>query len=120
MPDVDTNDFAKLIEDAQREGSVAHPFGAPSPPRARGRTRGLNVRQTTKMFFCPKDLEDYDEVCNRAWAGEIELRYERNYNTKEGDHVIVLCWFDSRPTKRPDEVEAEGDQEPLERSRKMP
>lgn len=113
------NDFAKIVEQVQEQLAPAHPFGS-GPSRQRGRGPSVNVRQTTRVFQLPEDAPDYDDVCNRAWAGEIEIRYEDRHWTKEGDMIVALCWFDARAQRRSNEVEAEGDREPIVKHRELP
>jgi hypothetical protein len=111
------DDFADMLN-AMQEVTGAHPFGqsAQTAVTARGPRRGVPIRQTTKMFMCPDDLDDYDDTCNRAWAGEIEIRYEKSYETKDGDHIIVLCWFEKRASVKSDEIDADSDTEPMVKS----
>jgi hypothetical protein len=111
------DDFAETLNRMQ-ELTGAHPFGqAASPVTVSGKSRkGPSVRQCTKMFNCPEELADYDDVCNRAWSGEITIRYEKSYETKTGEHVIVLCWFENKAPARPDQVDSMSDVEPVEKS----
>jgi hypothetical protein len=111
------DDFAEIMN-ALQETTGAHPFGH-SPAMvtpARAPRKGPPIRQTTRMFECPDELADYDDVCNRAWSGEIDIRYEKSYETKDGSHWIILCWFERRAPARSDEVDGDGDTEPTVKS----
>lgn len=115
--------FAEVMESANQmaRAPIAHPFGAPLQGVAAARPRqGLPIRQTTEVFALPNKADEYDALMNRAWSGEIEIRYEERQWTKESDLMIVVCYFEHRIEPRPHDVAAEGDAEPEEKSRKLP
>ena len=118
-----TGDFAEIMDQANRmaDAAVVHPFGnGPSPLARVGQGRGLPVRQITQMFYCPKDLAEYDACCNRAWAGEISIRFEERTFTKEGEWLVVVCFMEQdeqRPL--PGETSTNGDTEPDTRPHKL-
>lgn len=117
-------DFAEIVEAASREAQapIAHPFGGPVPALAQGRGPRLQCRQTTQMFFCPRDLAAYDELCNRIWAGELSIRYEeRTPLAKEGEVMILVCFFDAAPPGPPGAgAPANNGEEPEVRAHRIP
>jgi hypothetical protein len=114
-------DFAAILSKANEMATapIAHPFGAPQAGVAQ-RARGIPVRQTTEVFYLPKDAERYDACCNRAWAGEVTVRYEERSFTKESEVVAIVCYFEQNMLPRIGEVAPHGDAEPEEKSRKLP
>lgn len=116
-------DFAAIMAEANKmaEGGLAHPFGmTPVSIIQGGRGRAVPARQTTEMCYCPKELEKYDAICNRALAGEIQIRFEERTFTKEGEWLVVVSYLERRAPPQPNEVPAEGDTEPEERPVKLP
>lgn len=115
--------FAEIMETANKlaVSAVTHPFGMPAQGIAAPRPRsGLPIRQSTEVFCLPKGRDDYDLLMNRAWAGEIEIRYEERTWSKESDLMIVVCYFERRIDPRPHDVPSDGDTEPEEKSRRLP
>lgn len=118
-------DFAAILEEANApsRSPTAHPFGGPRAGLLQnGDARGAPVRQTTSLFYAPQDLVAYDEVCNRVFAGEIEIRFEERYTTKEGEIMILLCFFERgpQPGRAPADNAANPGVEPQERARRLP
>lgn len=115
-------DFAAVMDKANQmtQSAVAHPFGSPTQRLAQGPR--LPVQQTTQMFYCPRDIAQYDECCNRLWAGEGAVRFEERTFTKEGELLIVLCYFtDAPPAAPPDGNPAgSGAEEPEVRPFRIP
>ena len=75
------------------------------------------------MFFCPQDLELYDELCNRAFAGEIDIRYEeRTPLVKEGKVMVIISYMTPvQPAPRlPGKDQGGNDQEPEVRAHRIP
>lgn len=119
-----TGDFASVMEEANKmsKSAIAHPFGAPPAGIMRGgRGQVAPVRQTSNVLYLPKQIAEYDEICNRSWAGDIEIRLEERSFTKEGEVVVFIVYFERRAAMpRPNEVEPEGDAEPEEKPQKLP
>jgi len=117
-------DFASVMADVNqmKNAAITHPFGMPMQGLAHPRQQnaGIPQRQTTEVFYLPKGAAEYDNLMNRAWAGEIQIRYEERTFTKESEVVIIVCWFAQVVQPRPNDVAADGDQEPEEKSRKLP
>lgn len=116
-------DFASIMGKANEmaNAAITHPFGMPmngvANPR---RPQGLPIRQCTEVFCLPGKKDEYDELMNRAWAGEIDIRYEERTWSKESDLMIAVCYFERRTEPRPHDVPSDGDAEPEEKSRKLP
>lgn len=106
-------DLSQIIEEAQQSIGIAHPFN-PAPvtlDRINHRPQ-VSTRQKTEMFYCPKQLDEYDECCNRVFAGEITVRYEDRTFTKEGELLIVISYTINKAPQRPAEISVSGDEEP--------
>lgn len=114
--------FAEVMDAANQmsRAPIAHPFGTPQQGVATQRRQSLPVRQTTEVFCLPSKKDEYDTLMNRAWAGEINIRYEERTWSKESDLMIVVCYFEQRADPRPHDVPSHGDAEPEEKSRKLP
>lgn len=119
-----TGDFASIMEKANEmsHGAISHPFGGTAAGITRGgRGQAAPVRQTSHVFYLPKQIAEYDEICNRGWAGEIEIRLEERTFTKEGEVAVFIVYFERHAAlPRPNEVHADGDAEPEEKPQKLP
>jgi hypothetical protein len=56
---------------------------------------------------------------NRAWAGEINIRYEERTWSKEAELMIAVCYFEQAAIPQLNDVPANGDAEPEEKPRKL-
>lgn len=88
------------------QGPIASPFGVPA--RALGRGPQVPIRQTTQVFYLPRDGATYDELCNRLWTGNGQIRFEERTWTKEGEVAIVLCYFTEAQPPQPQQAEPGG------------
>lgn len=88
------------------QGPIASPFGIPQNTLGRGPQ--IPIRQTTQVFYLPRDAVSYDELCNELWAGNFRIRFEERTWTKEGEVAIVICYFTDAPPQRPPQAEPGG------------
>ena len=100
--------FEEVIAKANQmaQGPIASPFGVPQ--RTLGRGPQIPIRQTTQVFYLPRDAASYDEQCNMLWAGGGEIRFEERTWTKEGELAITLCHFTEAQPQRPPQAEPGG------------
>lgn len=90
--------FEEVIAQANQmaQGPIMNPFGAPR--LALGQGPRVPIRQTTQVFYLPRDSAAYDELCNETlWAGRGKIRFEERTWTKEGEVAIAICYFTDAP-----------------------
>lgn len=101
--------FEEVIAQANQmsQGPIASPFGI--PPQALGQGPRVPIRQTTQVFYLPRDAAAYDQLCNETlWAGRGKIRFEERTWTKEGEVAVALCYFTDAPPPPPQQAEPGG------------
>lgn len=108
MTKPNTGGFEEVMAQANQmaQGPMMSPFGMPAQALAQGPR--LPIRQTTQVFYLPRDVAAYDELCNTLWAGQGRIRFEERAFTKDSEVVIVLSYFSEAEPPRPARAEPGG------------